>query len=363
MSWIGLGHKGVEPLYPDEWNRVVDALDILYGYVGDLDSRKLDRIELLYLKSDIIPYYGGRWKLGDDGREWLAIYGVYGYFKSEVYVQGKRVIKDGDPIRIVAFIESAKADVEKLYSVMLDIRDYMRSTLSSTGTDSWRVEIALDKAGLAKESTQAAIKQDTANLDVPLSELRAKIEEVYGVVRELNDKIQRKILQFLDGALGVDTRFAQRIELGYAFSASHRFENVSSGDIVESWFENPPGSGREVNIIAIEVSGLGAGWVDIYRNNTKIASGTRIPALNLNMGSKITPVAIPEYGGQYTPGTLAHQTVLPGGIKINAIGSMAEVGERLKIPPGYNILVRITNKAATTTDYSIRYLWWEDLLS
>jgi len=323
----------------------------------------LDRAELAHLEYDIIPDQDNVRDLGSDTRSWADVYAHYGYFKDNVYVQGKAVIKDGDPIKIAEFIDAAKADVEKFYSVILDIRDYMKSTLGSTGTDTWRVEIIIDKAGLAKESTQSAIKQDTANLDVPLSELRSKIEELYGATRELNAKIQRKILQFLDGALGIDTRFGQRIELGYAFSASHRFEGVATDAVVESWFENPPGSGREVNIIAIEVSGLGAGWVDIYRNNTKIASGTRIPALNLNMGSEITPVAIPEYGGQYTPGTLAHQTVLPGGIKINAIGSMAEVGERLKIPPGYNILVRITNKAATTTDYSIRYLWWEDLLS
>jgi len=44
MSWIGLRHKRVEPLYPDEWNRVVDALDILYGYQADL-RREVDCIE------------------------------------------------------------------------------------------------------------------------------------------------------------------------------------------------------------------------------------------------------------------------------------------------------------------------------
>ncbi|RLC73334.1 MAG: hypothetical protein DRI26_01045 [Chloroflexi bacterium] len=39
MSWLGLTHKGVEPLYPDEWNRVVDGLDILYGYVSGLHTQ------------------------------------------------------------------------------------------------------------------------------------------------------------------------------------------------------------------------------------------------------------------------------------------------------------------------------------
>ena len=44
MSWIGLRHKGVEPLYPDEWNKVVDALDILYGYQAGLKTQ-LDCLE------------------------------------------------------------------------------------------------------------------------------------------------------------------------------------------------------------------------------------------------------------------------------------------------------------------------------
>lgn len=39
MSWIGLTHKVFEPLYPDEWNRVVDALDILYGYIAEYEKK------------------------------------------------------------------------------------------------------------------------------------------------------------------------------------------------------------------------------------------------------------------------------------------------------------------------------------
>jgi len=44
MSWLGLRHKGTEPLYSDEWNKVVDGLDILYGYVSSLNAQ-LDCIE------------------------------------------------------------------------------------------------------------------------------------------------------------------------------------------------------------------------------------------------------------------------------------------------------------------------------
>lgn len=44
MSVFGLRYKGVEPLFPEEWNTVVDALDILYLYNADLKTR-LDCLE------------------------------------------------------------------------------------------------------------------------------------------------------------------------------------------------------------------------------------------------------------------------------------------------------------------------------
>lgn len=39
MSWLGLTHKIAEPLYPDEWNLVVDGLDILKNYIDSEKAR------------------------------------------------------------------------------------------------------------------------------------------------------------------------------------------------------------------------------------------------------------------------------------------------------------------------------------
>ncbi len=275
-------------------NQLVDALNMLYGKF----KVTVTYDDLSHLGYDIIPDQDAKRSLGSELYGWLNIYGHYGYFKENVYVQGKAVIKDGDPIKISGFIEGAKAELERFYNL----------------------------------------------------------------ISELNAKIERTLLQLEDGALAIDTRFAQRIEKGYAFSASHRFEDVANGATVESWFENPSTSNRRINIVAIEVVGLGSGWIDIYRDNVRISLGSSLPIMNLKMGSGIESKALVAYGGSYTPGKRAHSTVLPGGIKINAIGSLAEVGERVIIPPGYNLLVRITNRAGTATDYSIRYLWWEDEL-
>lgn len=79
MSWRGLRYKGTERLTSREWNAVVDALNDLYGFVA---TGKQD----IYVD---------------------AVYGNTGYFNNQVYVQGKPVIKDGDPVNIYQFFDPA----------------------------------------------------------------------------------------------------------------------------------------------------------------------------------------------------------------------------------------------------------------
>ena len=70
-----------------------------------------------------------------------------------------------------------------------------------------------------------------------------------------------------------------------------------------------------------------------------------------------------EYGGSYELGEKVHETVVFGGQKVRIVGSNSEIGERLIVPPSYNLLIRVTNKAGTTTNYSVEIKWWEDVLS
>jgi hypothetical protein len=83
VSWRGLRYKGTERLTSREWNAVVDALNDLYGFLtaGTQD---------IYVDE---------------------VYGRAGYFSEQVYVQGKPVIKDGDPISIYQFYETAKQQI------------------------------------------------------------------------------------------------------------------------------------------------------------------------------------------------------------------------------------------------------------
>jgi len=83
VSWKGLRHKGVERLTSREWNTVIDCLDELYGYVTsgqqDINVNKVSA------------------KTGE--------------FSETLTVQGKTVLKDGDPIHIASFFDEAKSQI------------------------------------------------------------------------------------------------------------------------------------------------------------------------------------------------------------------------------------------------------------
>ena len=183
------------------------------------------------------------------------------------------------------------------------------------------------------------------------------------IERDLTDRIPNSLLQFLDGTLIVNARLFKKIYDGYGFSISHRFENVASGDSVEIYFENPANSGRVVFIISIEITTFAQAWADVYRNNSVTSSGTTTTPVNLNFGSNIASVVSVEYGGTYSLGDNVHNTVVPGGSRIRAIGSQSEVGEVVIIPEGKNFIVRVTNKSGSSSDISVRIIWWEEVAS
>jgi hypothetical protein len=79
LSWRGLRYKGRERLFRHEWNAVVDALNDLYGW---LTSGQQD----IYVDE---------------------VYGRAGYFSEQLLVQGRPVIKDGDPITVQQFYDTA----------------------------------------------------------------------------------------------------------------------------------------------------------------------------------------------------------------------------------------------------------------
>jgi hypothetical protein len=250
-------------------------------------------------------------------------------------------LTSGDP-------EVAKKLADLLFSVIL--KDETGTELSEYLKN---LNVGLDTR--ASESTLSGIKSKTDNLDALLSTRASE-----NTLSSLNSKLS-SLLQFIDGTLIMNPRLFYKIYEGYGFAISHRFENVASDASVNIYFEDPSGSGMEVFIVVIDVISFAQAWVDVYRGVTP-SGGTAITPVNLNFGSIITSIATVKYGVSYSGGTLVHSTVCPGGSKVQATGGVAEVGETVVIPEGFNFLVKVTNKSTASTDLSIRIVWWEETL-
>jgi len=184
---------------------------------------------------------------------------------------------------------------------------------------------------------------------------------IYRAYRDaLAERIPYQLLQFSDGTTMTYPRFFIKIMQEKGYIISQRFTGVASGSSVQLYMENPSGSGRNIYIIEIEAGSLAQAHLDIYRENTVTSNGTSLEPLPLYLGSNKKSVVYAEHSGTHGLGKLALNTVVPGGSRTRAIGSIAEVGETLVIPPGQNMVVQLTNASASATDMSIKIVWWEE---
>ena len=154
--------------------------------------------------------------------------------------------------------------------------------------------------------------------------------------------------------------FQEKVKQGRAFSVSRRYVGVDNNDAVYMMFENPSDSGVIACVAAVEVIPDGKSYVDIYRDFEVTVEGELQQPVNERLSSDNTAKCKVFYGGEYSLGTKAHETMAYGGTKNNAIGSLVEIGESVIIDPGYRLLFVITNKSGSTIDMSIRVIWCED---
>jgi len=89
------------------WNEVIDVLNELYG----MQLQDVTFQDLYDLPASIIPSIDDMYNLGAPDSAWQAIYAYYGYFNDNVYVQGKQVLKDGDPVNIYEFFPIAQEQI------------------------------------------------------------------------------------------------------------------------------------------------------------------------------------------------------------------------------------------------------------
>ena len=119
MSWRGLRHKGAEVLTSREWNTVVDALDELHATLTD-GTRDIN-VNKVSAKA--------------------------GEFSESLTLQGKTVLKDGDPIHVASLLDEARSqvtqainasrvsDISAKQDTVIDRLTSIRDTLSRISVD------------------------------------------------------------------------------------------------------------------------------------------------------------------------------------------------------------------------------------
>jgi hypothetical protein len=109
-----LRHKGRERLFRSEWNAVVDALNDLHGWLTS-----------------------GQQDINVD-----EVYGRAGYFSEQLLVQGRPVLKDGDPITVQQFHDTAvdqiaeaidKSKVAQLLETLAELLDEFKPVWARDG--------------------------------------------------------------------------------------------------------------------------------------------------------------------------------------------------------------------------------------
>jgi len=112
MSWRNVPKKeNYFPLFAEDWNALVDAVDDLYYMLQALPSSAIGgTIAGVYLYGDLLPWQDLYFSLGDPTHRFLNVWAknIYAdpiwttslYASENIFVNDKPVLKDGDPISI-----------------------------------------------------------------------------------------------------------------------------------------------------------------------------------------------------------------------------------------------------------------------
>jgi len=126
MSWKGLRHKGTEVLRSSEWNTVIDALDELHGILTD----------------------------GEHDINVRNINAHSGTFSGSLYVQGRAVLRDGDPITVSDFGDTAVGQITQaidqsslLSAILAEFAPVYAQTVLNATENTDGAELILDKGG------------------------------------------------------------------------------------------------------------------------------------------------------------------------------------------------------------------------
>jgi len=120
------------------WNTVMDELSAMYG---TLDAT---------------------YKRGTPASPWDQFYGNKGFFSDALYVQGKPVIKDGDPITVYDISTPAQTAISK--AIDSSIVSQIYCVIPTKRVEDILSQVYGVETGLAKESTQSTIASYASSL-------------------------------------------------------------------------------------------------------------------------------------------------------------------------------------------------------
>jgi len=147
MSWRGVPKNKEEymVLFADEWNTLVDAVDELYVYGPGSIGR------------DLTPTQDGKFDIGKENKKFKNVYALYGEFSNDVKVQGRRVLKDLDPIYLadlfhdayLKIINAVKQAIAQsiFYAYLIGQKQTLDvDTLKTEEGDSWFIDTSIESS-------------------------------------------------------------------------------------------------------------------------------------------------------------------------------------------------------------------------
>ena len=145
MSYKGIPKKeDFQPLFASDWNLVVDALDELY-------QNKLSLEEGLTLGTG--DFYVHELTVGDD----LDVYG-------QIFSEGKKVLRDTDPIYIAGFIQRGYQDIQYIKDQLAGIKStlievyYLDQTIEGKLEDIYKTIYEIEKTAKSIEQKTEEIR-------------------------------------------------------------------------------------------------------------------------------------------------------------------------------------------------------------
>jgi len=160
----------------------------------------------------------------------------------------------------------------------------------------------------------------------------------------------------------VEAKFVEALVGGYAYIASHRFEDVSSGSSVQVALVNED-TGRNVNIVTLDVVSTGRLRVDLYHGGEIITNGSLFNVFSLNTTTNVESILKIYHSGSYdlSGADLIAQDIVPGGGKRNTVGSEITIGRSIKFSDvGTPLILDIVNKSTASEDIAVKVVWWEE---